>query len=162
MQLKMQTYGAIRLLLYLTLNKGFTATKDIAAATGISEFVLPRIAKKLRDAKWITSSVGNTGGYCLVANSADISLWNVMQIMENTVPIHGCAEEISCDCQNIPLTSPAYEIYAGYDEITEWYFSAVKISDLLEADGFECIYRKTVEAVQKNIDKKILMFETVR
>lgn len=92
MQLNITTDYAIRLLLCL----GEVGVKK-AGPLIAEEMVIPpkyilKISSKLRAAKLIGSESGSQGGYYLMKPLEDITLMEVLSVMENTVKINRCLE----------------------------------------------------------------------
>ena len=92
MQLNITTDYAIRLLLCLE-EVGVKKTGPLIA----EEMVIPpkyivKITTKLRTAKLIGSEPGSQGGYYLMKPLENITLMEVLSVMESTVKINRCLE----------------------------------------------------------------------
>jgi Rrf2 family protein len=84
MQLKRQTIYAIRILMYLARHKS-ASRNEMSDALGINEFYLPKIIKPLREKKWIISLTGRVGGFELVEKPENITLLEIIEVMEGGV-----------------------------------------------------------------------------
>ena len=54
---------------------------------------VPKIAKKLKDAKIVTACEGTNGGYMLAKQPENISLMDIISCVEETMAINRCLEE---------------------------------------------------------------------
>lgn len=154
MQLKMQTDYAVRTLLYFAAQKKVCTACEISESTGINKTTMMRVLQKLKTAGWISSSAGGAGGFMLVANPQNISLWEVMKATEDTVRVNRCLEDDGFCSRNGVATCPVHKIYASFQEISEWYFSSVTISELLEPDGLEAFCQSIVADVREKVHGK--------
>ena len=82
MQLNQSTDYAIRIILYLAKAARIVPSSKLAVAIGISPRYLLQIGAKLRDANLITVSYGTTGGYVLAKPPKEISLFEIISLME--------------------------------------------------------------------------------
>ncbi len=154
MQLKMQTDYAIRVLLYLASKDGYSATKEMSSALGISEHYLPKITKRLRKAGWISSYAGVTGGFQLTKEPVDITIYDVMNAMEHTVQLNRCLEDDRYCSRYAIDTCPVHKVYEVFQELTEQYFSSAAISDLLKLSE-EDLYMNLFKSLNQFISSKL-------
>jgi Rrf2 family nitric oxide-sensitive transcriptional repressor len=66
---------------------------EIAEKMHIPSSYLLTIMGKLRTAGFISVKRGTTGGYRLAKPKQDISLWDIMELMEGTMRINRCLEK---------------------------------------------------------------------
>lgn len=137
MQLKTQTDYAIRILIYLSSVRGYAAKENMSKALGIASNYLPKVIRQLRDKGWVSSATGFTGGYMLTHSPKDITLLNVMEVMEDTVKMNRCLEPDGFCSRNATATCPVHQIYSTFQDFSEQYFSHVTIQDLLNPKGVE-------------------------
>ncbi len=91
MQLKRYTDYALRTLIYLGLHEGRRCTiSEIAAAYGISENHLMKLAHHLGQLGLITTSRGRNGGLQLAVPPEDINLGHVFRMTEGDVHLVEC------------------------------------------------------------------------
>ena len=155
MQLKMQTDYAIRILLYLSGNDGRAVSlSEIAENMGISRNYLPKITKKLRDAEWIRSEVGITGGFTLVRQPEEISLWDIMMQMEDSVRVNRCLEDDGYCSRDATGICPVHNIYCGFQQLAQWYFQSISIRDLGQGDVVEGFYANRIQELDTFLQKK--------
>jgi Rrf2 family protein len=135
MQLKAQTGYAIRFLLYLS-GKGHSTRKELVNELGINENFLTKIASYLWSKRWITSFAGGIGGFQLAERPENITLFEVLEVMEGTMKINHDLEESGYkkgrDKEDF---CPVDQFYAGFQELTERYFSSITLKDLLESEN---------------------------
>lgn len=98
-----QTRYAIRFLLELSNSEEKdkpVTLRQIAKQQGISEAYLESIATKLRKNGYLRSFKGAGGGYCLNTNIDDITVGEIMRLMETTYfQVHCIPDAKSC-CDN--------------------------------------------------------------
>ena len=93
MQLNVTTDYAIRIVLYLAIKKEITTSKEIGAAMGIPKNYVLKITHKLVEAGIIERLVGAQGGFSLAQKIDDITLLDILNIMEPTMRVNRCLEE---------------------------------------------------------------------
>jgi putative two-component system response regulator len=153
LQLKTQTDYAIRILLYLSSHGGFSVKNEMSKALGIAGSYLPKITYRLRSAGWISSSSGITGGYLLLRNPENISLLDVMYLMEDTVKMNRCLEPDDYCSRHATKTCPVHQIYKTFQDFSDQYFSHVTISDLLEQKSINEFYSQILNEVSEKISE---------
>ena len=82
MPLNKTTDYAIRLILYLARNAQTVSSSKLSAAIGVSPRYLLQVGAKLRDAELISTTHGPAGGYDLKNPPREISLFDIILIME--------------------------------------------------------------------------------
>ncbi|WP_312642027.1 Rrf2 family transcriptional regulator [Hydrogenoanaerobacterium sp.] len=100
--MKMSTKGryGLRLMLDIALNSGEkpVALKDVAARQEISEKYLEQIIIKLSKAELVRGTRGARGGYVLARKPEDISVGDILRVVEGNLSPVDCAE---CSGQSI-------------------------------------------------------------
>lgn len=117
---------ALRVLTYLALRPGELATiPAIAAAYGISENHLMKVAQQLARAGVIESLRGKGGGIRLARAPGEISLGQVVRLSEGNAPIVECMADDAGACCITPacrlprILARAFDaFYASLDEYT--------------------------------------------
>ena len=87
MQLNQSTDYAIRMILYLAQASQTVPSSKLSAALGISSRYLLQIGARLRDAGMLRVSYGNSGGYVLAKSPGEITLLDIIILMEGNVLI---------------------------------------------------------------------------
>jgi Rrf2 family protein len=110
-----QTRYAVRFLLELSKSEEKdrpTTLRHIATKQGISEAYLESIATKLRKNGYLKSFKGAGGGYCLNYGIEDISVGEIMRLMETTYFQVHCTPDAKETCENYTecLIAQAWEL----------------------------------------------------
>ena len=71
--------------------------KSISQRQNISEYYLEQLFSSLRKAKLIKSIRGAQGGYVLSREPKDITVAEIMYVLEGPIEIAECIEGVSCD-----------------------------------------------------------------
>lgn len=71
--------------------------KTISKRQNISEYYLEQLFSPLRKAKLITSIRGAQGGYVLSREPKDITVAEIMYVLEGPIEIAECIDGVSCD-----------------------------------------------------------------
>ena len=103
MMISTQTRYAVRFLLELSKcdeKDRPTTLRHIAAKQGISEAYLESIATKLRKHGYLKSYKGAGGGYCLTQGIEDITIGEIMRLMETTYFQVHCTTDAEKTCEN--------------------------------------------------------------
>ena len=86
MQLNVSTDYAIRFMLYLARSTSKTVSSSkLSSAIGVSPRYLLKIGAKLRNGGFVTTSHGPLGGFGLAKSAKEISLQDVIIVMEETI-----------------------------------------------------------------------------
>jgi len=93
MQLNVTTDYAIRIVLYLAIQKRVVNSKEIAKAMGIPLTYIMKITKTLKDAKILSEKRGVDGGFVLSRDPEQLTLLDIVGVLERTVKINRCLEE---------------------------------------------------------------------
>lgn len=99
MQLNITTDYAIRIIVYLSSKKGIISSKELSIKLKIPQHYILKITKRLEKSGIINIYVGKNGGFSMVKKSNEISLADIIKIMEGTTKINRCLEEDKyCSC----------------------------------------------------------------
>lgn len=93
MQLNVTTDYAIRTVLYLGQCKKLASATEISKEMQIPKGDLEKVLSKLKKAEYISSDLGVRDGYHLNMTLEEITLGDVIRLMENTTKINRCLEE---------------------------------------------------------------------
>ncbi len=116
MQLNLTTDYAIRFLICLEKPNGVVCGPIIAEKTKIPPKYLLKISGKLRKAGMIGSLAGIQGGYYLLRPLDQITLLEVINIMELSSKWNRCLEEDSFCNNNAVMSCPIRKYYARLQE----------------------------------------------
>lgn len=132
MQLKLTTDYAIRTVLYLATQSGITPVADIGNKMGISENYLMKVLKALKDGGIVAGYQGKRGGYVLSKKPKEISLWEIMEIMESSMKINRCLEDDHFCSRKGTETCKVRRYYEKAQKDLQRYFSKVTIEAVLK------------------------------
>lgn len=103
MRLTLQTDYALRMLIYLAINRGKPCrVTDVAAAYGISRNHLLKVALKLGRLGYVTTARGRTGGISLAVRPEDVNLGDVVRLMEDDFALTECMRSDGAPCAISP------------------------------------------------------------
>jgi Rrf2 family iron-responsive transcriptional regulator len=99
MRLTRQTNYAVRILMYCAANEGqLSRIPEIARSYGVSELFLFKILQPLVEAGLVTTVRGRNGGVKLARPAAQISLFDVVRVTEESFAMAECFEKDAADC----------------------------------------------------------------
>lgn len=139
------------MLVYLSQKKGnVISSVEIADAMRIPQKYLIRIARKLRDAQILETNVGSGGGYTLKRDPEDISMYEVIKLMEGTIKINKCLEEGNPDdgkncTEEHRRNCHVHACYEVLQDGIEGYLHKIRIGDMIK----EAEIRKAKENFKK-------------
>ncbi|KEH87777.1 transcriptional regulator [Clostridium novyi A str. 4540] len=122
--MKLSTKGryGVRAMVDLAINYGESpmSIKSIAKRQNISELYLEQLFSQLRKAKLIKSIRGAQGGYVLNKHPKDISVSDIINVLEGPIEISSCVDTGECDNMNVCPTRLLWKkIKKSIDEVTE-------------------------------------------
>ena len=135
MQLKNSTDYAIRIVCYLAAQERMVSTSELSRKLNVSANYVPKIAKKLKDAKIVNACEGINGGYMLAKQPENISLMDIISCVEETMAINRCLEEDRFCSRNLEDT------YFGR------FYVVLKLN--LKEKSYECVYSHIREVYEK-------------
>ena len=135
MQLKNSTDYAIRIVCYLAAQERMVSTSELSRKLNVSANYVPKIAKKLKNAKIVTACEGTNGGYMLAKQPENISLMDIISCVEETMAINRCLEEDRFCSRNLEDT------YFGR------FYVVLKLN--LKEKSYECVYSHIREVYEK-------------
>jgi len=99
--MKLSTKGryGVKAMVDLAINYGEQpiSIKSISERQSISEYYLEQLFSSLRKAKLIKSIRGAQGGYILNRAPEEITIYDVINVLEGPIEISDCLEEGSCN-----------------------------------------------------------------
>ncbi|MDU2994671.1 MAG: Rrf2 family transcriptional regulator [Clostridium sp.] len=99
--MKLSTKGryGVKAMVELAINYGGAplSIKTISKRQNISEYYLEQLFSPLRKAKLITSIRGAQGGYVLSREPKDITVAEIMYVLEGPIEIAECIDGVPCD-----------------------------------------------------------------
>lgn len=120
MRLTFQTDYALRMLIYLAINRSGTArVADVAERYGISRNHLLKVALRLGRLGYVTTLRGRAGGIALARRPEDINLGDVVRQMEEGLVLVECMREETGAC----VISPACRLKAVVSKALDAFLS---------------------------------------
>ncbi|MDP3897167.1 MAG: iron-responsive transcriptional regulator RirA [Mesorhizobium sp.] len=125
MRLTRQTNYAIRILMYCAANSGrLSRIPEIAASYSVSELFLFKILQPLVEAKLVETVRGRNGGVRLGRAAAEITLFDVVRVTEESFAMAECFENDAVDCPLIDscaLNAALRKALGAFFEVLESY-----------------------------------------
>lgn len=111
---------------------GQASLKEIAEKEEISIKYLERIAHDLSASGIIQGSQGKGGGYKLVKDSSNLTMWEILSAVDEDLSPVACLKcgESTCNRKDKCLTLPMWE---DYGKMTKDYFSSITLSSLADS-----------------------------
>lgn len=102
--------------------------KSISQRQGISEYYLEQLFSALRKAKLIKSIRGAQGGYVLNKLPEEITVADIMEVLEGPIEISDCVEGTTCNNGNCCATRLVWQkIKTGIEDVT----TSVTLKDIV-------------------------------
>ena len=134
MQFNITTDYAIRTVLYLGQCKEIASATEISREMSIPRGYLEKVLSKLKRAEYISADLGAKGGYYLNKKLGEITLGDVIRIMENTTKINRCLEQDNFCSRNAVDVCAVHRYYArGQKELEEKFFN-VSLKEIIEKE----------------------------
>ena len=133
MQLNISTCYAMQIMLDLARNKKIVPSLKLTSNLPVSQRYVLQIAGKLRDGGLINAHAGMKGGYTLVKEASEISVFDVITLMEGDMSIPECRTRLP-DC-GAPCVNPT--LYASLNAMKEYvdaYLQTITFDKLVSMD----------------------------
>ncbi|QAA33800.1 MULTISPECIES: RrF2 family transcriptional regulator [Clostridium] len=122
--MKLSTKGryGVKAMVDLAINYGEApvSIKTISERQSISEYYLEQLFSPLRKAKLIKSIRGAQGGYVLNKEPKDITVADIMDVLEGPIEISDCVDGVVCDNVDCCATRLLWKkIKDSLDEVME-------------------------------------------
>lgn len=131
--MKLSTKGryGVKAMVELAINYGEApiSIKTISTKQNISEYYLEQLFSPLRKAGFIKSIRGAQGGYVLSREPKDITVAEIMYVLEGPIEIADCIDGASCDNVDCCATRLLWEkIKNSIDEVMQ----SVTLQDIVD------------------------------
>lgn len=130
MKLSTKTRYGVKAMLDLAYNssKNPVSIRSIAERQKISESYLEQLFSLLRKAELVKSIRGAQGGYVLAKRPEEITVFDIMNVLEGPVEISDCLDKNECDNTEFCASRLLWRrIKESIDEVTE----AISLQDML-------------------------------
>ncbi|MDO5026832.1 MAG: Rrf2 family transcriptional regulator [Tissierellia bacterium] len=132
MQLNISTDYAIRTVIYLSGKDDIANADEISEVVGVSKDYLTKILRNLTKANIVGVQRGVKGGYFLKKDPKDISLYDVIILMEKTININSCLDdEKNCNLSRTDFCQ-VRKFYISLQEDIDAKMKALSFAELLE------------------------------
>lgn len=131
MRLQITTDYAIRVMLFMAHQDGEVSTAEAAAKKlGITYSYFNKVVWKIRMAGFLESVQGPSGGYRIAKNAADITLYDIITVMEGDIRINRCLDDDGFCSRNATQTCPVHKTLEAIQNQMISTLRSVRISDL--------------------------------
>ena len=134
MQLNMTTDYAIRTVLYLGECKKLASATEIASEMKIPRGYLEKVLSKLKKAEYISADLGVRGGYRLNRTLREITLGEIIRLMENNTKTNRCLEEDAHCNRKAADYCAVRRYYVKVQEKLENHFFNISLAEILEKE----------------------------
>ena len=139
--MKLSTKGryGVRAMVDLASNYGGApvSIKTISKRENLSEYYLEQLFSPLRRANIIRSIRGAQGGYVLCKSPAEITVGDIMTILEGPIEIADCIDGVECDSVDSCATKAVWEkIKKSIDDV----MNSITLQDII--DDYEIMKKK--------------------
>lgn len=131
MQLKLSTDYVIRIVLYLSMKKQSVSFKELSESLSIDEYYILKFSKKLYDAGIVKRDDNMKDSISLAKEPNQITMFDIINVMENTIKINLCLEEDEY-CSRLAIkTCPVRKFYCELQKDIESSLKSKTIQDLI-------------------------------
>ena len=134
MQLNLTTDYAIRCMLHLAQMPKGDSAQGTADAAGISRPHAQKILRQLREGKLVTSTLGSAGGFALARPASEITLYDIIIVMELTVFVNRCLEEDHYCSLCRAKFCPVRKVYEDLQNCVEHHMRSRTLASLIEEE----------------------------
>ena len=131
MQLKLSTGYAIKIIMYIAMKNKKVSSAELGEYLCIHRSFVFKVCKKLNDGGLIKNEVGINGGFYLTLKPSQITIYNILTTIEDTLKINKCLEDENC-CNNYTTENcPMKHFYNELQNLIENHLKNTTIDDLL-------------------------------
>lgn len=132
MQLNLKTDYVIRILMYLAMKGESASSTELSERMGIPKSMIVPISMPLQKAGILHAQRGAKGGFVLIRKPEEISLSEIIKMMEETTRINRCLEEDHFCSRKATDTCPVRRFYVKVQEWLDETFENKTIAALLD------------------------------
>ena len=103
--------------------------KEVARRQGISEKYLWQVVNPLKAAGYVRASLGSRGGYSLAKPPAEITLGDILAVLEGDGPMVACVTDPARCSRSIGCASR--QIWQEVNDQVDAVLQSVKLSDMI-------------------------------
>ena len=128
MQIHLMTDCAFRMLIFLTVNRGITNSREIAEELNIPQKNILKIGRKLKAENYVDITVGPYGGYALTKKPDTILLYDVVSMFEKIqINRHPETEK----GKQIKLNTAVNGLYSELQDVIETALKAKTLAEIV-------------------------------
>jgi len=116
-------------MLYLAQQKRVVSSSEMSSMMNISQRYVLSISKKLCDDGYVSVGYGLRGGYSVAKPLEDISLYDIIMLMEGSIPISRCQTKEN-HCEDTPCL--LHCSYCLLESIIKKYLCSLTLEMLVE------------------------------
>jgi len=131
-QLNITTDYAIRSVLFLALRDEIVKSQEIANYANSSPNYIFKILRKLVDAGYVKEHRGVKGGYKLIVSPAQLTLWDIIELMEPKTHINRCVEDSEFCFRSKSERCRVHAIYLDLQNRIENFFKSYSIQRIID------------------------------
>lgn len=132
MQLNITTDYAIRILLFCAIKDDKVSSKEISESMGIPKNYVLKIVRQLSAAGMTASQSGQKGGVSLIKKPEEITLFDVLDVIEPTTKINRCLEADRYCSRFATENCPVRNFYCILQNEIETKLKEITIASLLK------------------------------
>lgn len=111
---------------------GVIASKELSEKMTIPEKYILKITKRLSEAEITKTHIGKNGGFSVVKQADEISLFDIINTMESTTKLNRCLEADKFCSRFAIANCPVRSFYCVLQEELESKLSLITIQNLLD------------------------------
>ncbi|MFC4803729.1 RrF2 family transcriptional regulator [Filifactor villosus] len=132
MQLNITTDYAIRIMVHLAKTGDIVSSRELSEATNVTPSYVLKIMRKLVGHGLVSQFRGATGGFSIKKEAKDISLLEIISLMEGTIKLNRCLEDdLYCNNGRSPQCA-VHQLYKGLQAILEEKLASTSLQDVLD------------------------------
>ena len=134
MQLNLETDYALRCMLYMASHKEeCVSSVTLANTQGLHSVEhVQKIVRKLRNKQLVKVKLGVNGGYYLGKEAKDISVYEILDCMEETLCINRCLEDDQYCSRYATEYCPMHKYYNQIQAKMLSFFQVITLQDLID------------------------------
>ena len=135
MRLNLETGYALQSLIYLAEQHGYVTSGELMSVVGFgSHEHAQKILRKLRNGDMISVKRGVAGGYILKKDPNEIKLWDVLNVMEDSMCMQMCLQENGECARGIKATCRLRKFFLKAQDEMEDRFTHTTLQDILNGE----------------------------